>query len=221
MKCPTTIRQATTADIPLLVEAVIQAEKSGTNRCGLAMIFGMTEDKLAEYLQGIFEEEISGCEFSVDSFYIAENAGVPAAALASWIECGNADGLCSSTLKANLLAFHFPQEAMKSALKNAHVVRAMQIERTAGTLQFEYAYTREAFRGNGFVGSLMNARIAEIQAAFPQVKFAQLQTFSENVAARRAYEKLGFRTVIRNVAGTPELTKFFPGTQKILMQKEI
>ena len=94
-------RNATITDVPFIVTAIIEAEKSGTDKLSYSTIFGLTEEEVRSYLQEMLYEEIDGCELSISSFIIAEYNGQPAGALSAWIE--GKDGIPSAILKGNLL----------------------------------------------------------------------------------------------------------------------
>ena len=76
------IDQATSVDIPFLVETVQAAEQSGGSFSGLARVFGIEEECLSELLAAMFNEEVEGCEFSVSSFRVVRNGSRPIAAVA-------------------------------------------------------------------------------------------------------------------------------------------
>ena len=80
------LREATLSDIPFLTEAVIAAEKSNSDKLSYSTLFNVSEDKARELIMSMFDEEIEGCELSIDSFLIAEYNGFPAATFGAWIE---------------------------------------------------------------------------------------------------------------------------------------
>lgn len=168
----------------------------------------------------MLEEDFPGCEFSLGSFFVAENEGVPVSALAAWMECS--DGLPSANVKSNLFALYLPAHAKIALSKNGRVAQSAALPRTPGALQFEYVFTKEEFRGNGIVGELMRYAIETFRGDCdvpPQSCVAQIQLLAENVSARRAYEKFGFRIAAsrRLVPGQ----KFYPGTEKLLLEKPL
>ena len=78
------IRKANTADIPFLVKAIAAAEKSNTNKLSYATLFGITDAEAMLYIKQMLEEDISGCELSVDSFRVIEVNSIVAGAFAGW-----------------------------------------------------------------------------------------------------------------------------------------
>ena len=61
------IRSATIDDISFLVETIIEAEKSGTDRLSYSTVFGLSNEDTHKYLNDMLKEEIDGCELSVSS----------------------------------------------------------------------------------------------------------------------------------------------------------
>lgn len=168
----------------------------------------------------MLEEDFPGCEFSLGSFFVAENEGVVVSALSAWIECS--DGLSSANVKSNLFALYLPAHAKVALSSNGRVAQSAALPRMPGALQFEYVFTREKFRGNGIVGELMRFALETFRGdcdVAPRPGVAQIQLLAENVPARRAYEKFGFRIVAsrRLVPGQ----KFYPGAEKLLLEKTL
>jgi acyl carrier protein len=177
------IREATIDDVEFLADAISSAEKSGTDRLGLAALCGLTEEQLRHLLVAMLLEEIDGCEFSVSSFLIAELAGEPAAAVAGWIE-GLPDEVPSMILKANLLAFTFPAESIVTLRAHSTALKDLQIERELGALQIEYVYVVEAHRGAGLAKKLIERQIERSLSLLPALRKGQVQLFSNNIAAK-------------------------------------
>ena len=104
------IRPATLEDIDFVVTAIIESEKSSTDKIGPANYFEITEADYRRYLIQMLEEEIDGCEISISSFVVAEYEGEILAATGGWLEGDNEDGLPSSMIKSNLFAYFLPKE---------------------------------------------------------------------------------------------------------------
>ena len=141
------IRRASLNDKDFIADVIIEAEKSGTGNCGLAKLYDLTEQELKRYLVNMLEEEIDGCELSLSSFLVVEYDGEPVAAGGGWLEGDNEDGLSSSILKANLIAYYIPAEKIKSSQLRLDIVKDIQIERELGTFQMEYAYVKKEHQG--------------------------------------------------------------------------
>ena len=210
------IRLAGLNDIDFIVEAIIEAEKSGTDHCGFSTSFGLSEEETKSYLRGMLEEEIDGCEFSLDSFLIYEIDGTPVAAVAGWIEGDNSSDQPSSILKSNLIGYYLPKKNIEVAASLSQYINDLQIERTKGTLQIEYVYCRADYRGKGITKSLIQSHINKFN-----VEFAEVQVFGNNENAMALYQKLGFIVKSESVSNLPDIIDYFPSNKKILFNKKI
>lgn len=212
-----TIREATVEDIPFVVEAIIAAEKSGSEVCGLCRLFELAEPEMRSYLAEMLDEEIEGCEFSVSSFLIAESDGEPVAAFGGWVEGVNEDELPSSILKANLMQYYIPAEHIQLMAQKSEAIGALQIEREPNTYQLEYAYVRPECRGVGALQRLIQAHESRAVGCDKMC----VQVFGNNEPAIRAYRKAGFEVVTTCQSAHPETKNYLPDTIKLLMQKEL
>lgn len=212
-----TFRKAGSLDVGFIIDAIISAEKSGTDILPLSRIFEITETELQTLLQNILESETDGCELSLSSFLIAEVDGNKAAAAAGWIEGENELHLPSSLIKANLLNYFLPAERVSAAAHNASVIAGAIIERTAGTFQLEYIYTGYGYRGKGLAALMIKEHLKGVK---PGLK-AEVQVFGNNPQAIRSYEKAGFMIESVHESKNQAATHFLPGTVKILMTKII
>jgi len=211
------IRQATLADVSFLADVIMFAEKSNSNKFGLATLFGLSEAEVKKYLISILREEIYGCEFSISSFLIAELDHQPAAAIGGWIEEWG-DEQPSKILKANLIASTFPVESMKVIRSHAELIKDIQIEREKHTLQLEYAYVLPEHRGKNLIQSLMQKHIDNALLKFPALVKCHLQVFGNNDTATKAYGKLGFQIIRKYVSGNKDILNFLPYSEKCLME---
>lgn len=213
------IRSATERDIPFLVEAIIEAEKSGTEVLSYARIFGLNEAEVRELLAQILEEDMPGQELCVSGFAIAEVEGEAVAAVCAWVE--GEEEMPSGIIKGNLLAYYLPEANLQIGIANQKHLEGFNLHRTSGVLQLESIYTKPAFRGRGFVGKLISQQEADFLAKKPGLKYAEIALMGDNVAALRAYEKQGFGIKERVEAKDETATQFMPGKVKILMQKQL
>lgn len=215
----TTIRQAVPSDIPFLVEACLAAEKSGGEHAPIARIFGLGEAEIRPLLHLLFEEGIDGCEFSVSSFLIAERDGDAAGAVAAWVEGVAEDGLPSSLLRANLIGFTFPADAIAAMRENGPAIAPLQLARTPQSLQIEYVYTAAAHRGHGLASLLIEEHIRRVDPS--SVTMVQVQVFEHNLPAIHIYTALGFRCV-RSVHTEHTLAAtLLPDRTKLLMERPL
>lgn len=215
------IRRATLADIDFLVEAIIQAEKSGTDKLGLSTLSGMTEQEVRTCLSAMLNEEIDGCELSISSFLLAFSQGEFVAAVAGWIEGRNDDELPSAILKANLFSYILSSDSLLQMNEKAEWLKDIQINRDWHTLQIEYVFVKEEYRGRHLSVQLISAHIERAVTAYPDLKKVQVQLFGTNKSALKSYEHAGFSILKVCVSQNQELVRFIPAYTKILMQKLI
>ena len=212
-------RNATINDIPFLVDTIIEAEKSGTDKLSYSTIFGLSEDDVRKYLSGMLLEEVDGCELSISSFILAIADKRIVAAIAAWIE--GCEGLPSTVLKGNLLNYSLPREAMNKALANNLIVRDFHIEYAHNTIQIGLVYVDKAYRGQNLVSLLMEQQISNLLLKGTNPTAVYLQVFGNNVAAIRAYEKVGFSKVLTKKSTQKDALLYMPSDSKILMKREL
>lgn len=208
------LRKACLDDINFLVETIWEAEKSNSDKCGFANFFGLSEIEAKHYITEMLEEEIDGCEFSVDSFMLAIKNGVPVAAAGGWIEGDNSSNQSSSILKANLIGFILPNENIDISIQNSSLAEGLQIVRTLGTLQIEYVYCKPEVRGQGITKTLLKELMKSHKG-----KDVEIQVYGENFSAIALYEALGFKILKKSESRNPETIQIFPSNIKCLMKK--
>jgi len=220
MKDEVIIRQATLNDIPFLVEAVIVAEKSGSDILSYTTVFGLTEDETRKVLTAMFEEEIDGGELSVSSFMVAEVDGKVVSARAGWVEC--ACGESSYFLKRNLISYCIPKKNIENALRAKDIVRDIYIEREPNIIQLEYAYTDPKYRNLGLFRKVRNALVNKLHKENPNIEFVDLQVFEGNESVYKRNIADGFFVRERKESKNPDAGKYFPyGGTKLCMRANI
>ena len=212
-------RDATINDIPFLVDTIVEAEKSGTDKLSYSTIFGLTEVEVKKHLTDMLAEEIDGCELSISSFLIAENKGQTAAALSAWIE--GLDGIPSAILKGNLLNFILPKKCIERAMKINTLIREIHIEYLPNTIQIGAGYVANEFRGNKLLGLLNTEIIVRLTQKKPEISQAWAQIFDCNIPSIRTYEKQNFSVVMTKETSNKEILHYLPSNKKILMKKEL
>ncbi|RYZ00350.1 MAG: GNAT family N-acetyltransferase [Chitinophagaceae bacterium] len=213
------VRPASTADIPFLADAIIAADKGHSERSSFVGIFGVSEAELPGLISDMLDEEIPGCEFSVDSFLIATAAGVPVATFGAWIE-GQPEGQPSKVLKSNLIGYTFGP-ARVGRLKEASVLSDLFIDREKGALQLEYLYVADDHRGKGLGGLLVDALIRRGQQEEPGLAKVQVQLYADNHPARTVYLRRGFEVRTSAASADPAIFRFLPSAEKIMMEKHL
>lgn len=216
-----TLRRAKKSDTNFLSKVIIQAEKSGSDKIGLAKIFNLTEFELQNYLIQILDQEIDGCEFSCSSFVIAEIKGQPVAAFGGWIENYNEDNQPSSILKSNLIGFVFPKEKLIESRNTHKIIKDILIEREPHSHQLEYAYVDVEHRGIGLTGKIIEELLKTAKKENPNLKKSQVQVFGNNISAIKVYERAGYREIKRAESHNSSILNYLPFNVKILLEKKL
>jgi ribosomal protein S18 acetylase RimI-like enzyme len=214
------IRKATLNDIDFITATIIAAEKSGSEKLGLAAIFNLTEQEVRPLIHAMLEEEIDECEFSVSSFLLTEYNGSPVAAIGGWVE-GLVEKMKSAVLKSNLIGFCFPKEAIAFAHSRIKDIAGILIEREDLALQIEYVYIDKNHRGKALGEGLIKQHIENARQAYPAINKAQVQVFSNNLAAVKLYEKCGFYIAKAFKAHNESIFEYLPHNEKLLMEKKL
>jgi len=213
------LRQATIKDIPFLVETIVEAEKSGTDKLSYSTIFGISEIEAKKYIEEMLLEEIDGCELSVSSFILAEKQGQIAAAASAWIE--GLEGTPSTILKGNLLSFVLPKKCIERAIEINQIIREIHIEYIPGTIQLGLVYVSKEFRGLNLVKQLVDELIKIHSKLNPLVSEMYVQVFSNNTPAIIAYERACFREILSRQSLDERILCYLPSNKKILMKMDL
>ena len=214
-----TVRQATANDRDFLIDAIIEAEKSGSDIISYCSIFSITEEKLRETLSDIFDEEMEDQELHIPNFLIAEVDGQPAATLSGWIEKKN--GITSNIIKSNLLMCTLDRDLLLNAAPALKLMHQVDIPRSEGTLQLECGHTRQQFRGMGLAALLVEAHVQRQKDNGETMKIAQIITMKGNPESLRAYHKAGFSITAEKTCSDDGILKLLPGKTKLLIEKKI
>lgn len=211
-------RKATLDDIGFLTEVVIAAEKSGSDKLSYATLFGISDEQAKKNIAAMFDEEIEGCELSVDSFVIAEYNGEAVAAFGAWIE-GVDDETPSKILKSNLIGYTFGREAVEYLKTKAHLIKDLITEREPNALQFEYLFVSDAHRGKNLSNRIIQELEKLAKERYPQLQKAQVQLYANNTSAIKVYERNGFAVASSHRSDDPETLDYLPFNEKIIMEK--
>ncbi len=214
-----TFRNATVNDVPILVNAIIEAEKSGTEKLSYSTIFGLSEEEVRKYLAKMFAEEVDGCELSLSSFMIAEHEGRAVAALSSWIE--GMDGISSSITKGNLIAFTLPKKCINRAKGLYSLIHELNIDYKSDTIVLGAGYVIPEYRGQGLITILIRMQIEFLSKLRPDIKEVVTQIFDCNTASKRAAEKLNFNVTLIKESANEKILAYLPSNKKVFMSKII
>ena len=210
------VRRAGEADIPFLVEAIMEAEASGSQNISYREIFSLDDSQTKDLLQSILLEEIEGCGLSTSEFLIAETNGEEVACCGAWIE--GVGGLSSNILKSQLLIEVLGVAKWEMSINNINAVAEINIDRTPGVLQIESVYTRPQYRGKGVSSVLIHEHL--LQAAKIGIRSAEIQLMKNNINAIKAYRKAGFACEVEKNSKNKILGRLLPYHCKIRMRKD-
>lgn len=213
------IRQATANDIPFLVECIVAAEKSGTDKLSYCTIFDLTELELRVTLSEMLAEDIIGQELCVSGFLVAQVGSELAGAVCAWVE--GAERKPSGILKSNLLLHFFGQQKIRLAAENLKLIEELALPRTRGALQLESVFISTKYRGRNVCGSLMSAHFDAARQKYPEIQKAQIMLTRTNDRAYSAYKKSGFAVVTQRESLNPRILDLLPAACKILMEKNL
>ena len=214
-----TIRWAGKSDVAFLVETIIEAEKSGTDKLSYSTVFGLTEDDSRKYIAEMLLEEIDGCEISISSFMVADKDGMAVAAVSAWIE--GIEGIPSKVLKGNLLNYILPKESFERITKLNHILHELHIEYFPGEIQKGAGYVMDEYRGNNLLGILTDEIIRRLLLVKPDIKAVFTQIYGSNYRAINANKKIGFKTVLMKESHNEVINLYLPSTNKVMMKKEL
>jgi ribosomal protein S18 acetylase RimI-like enzyme len=213
------IRKAQDTDKDFLINAIIETEKSGSEMISYCAIFSISESDLRKLLADILDEAVEGQELCISNFLIAEVDGEPAATISAWIE--KESGVASSILKSNILMYFLGADVIRAAMPALTLMNEVSFNREEGALQIECVYTLEKYRGMGLAGSIIEEHIRISQEAGSDLEKVQVILLENNAAARRAYEKAGFRYVSARQCANNAILSILPCNTKILMENII
>jgi len=209
-----TLREADSNDIDFIVEAIIEAEKSGSDIFSYSKVFNLSEAELKDIFRLMLLEEISGCEFSVSSYIVAETNKGLAGAIGAWVE--NKENP-SSFLKSNLLSYYLPKSSIIYASNEAKLTSELVIDHVHGALSLVIVYITPEHRGKHLFELLTNEHIKRNTG----IRELSIQVMSNNLYAIRAYERYGFRKSYVMKSENEKLKQFLPYNEKILMKKSL
>ncbi len=211
------IRKATLDDIPFLSEAIIAAEKGASNNLSFSTLFNLPESKVRELLISILEEEVDGCEFSVNNYSIAEFEGKPVGSSCGWIEGFKEEP--SHVLKSNLISYTFPKESLQSLISKSGLIKGIVIAREEMAMQLEYGYIVPEHRGRKIIESLIDDLTRSCLSIYPELKKVQVQYFKNNIRVIKLFNLLGYEVAKEVVVDDDEILKYIPCNTKVLMEK--
>ena len=213
------IRKAEIGDIEFITDTIIAAEKSNSNKLGLALLFGLQEDHVRLLIINMLKEEIDGCEYSMNNYLVVENEENVVAAIAGWIENYD-DTMPSEFYKSNLISYTFPKENFKILAEKSEMLKNLSIGREKNCLQLEYLFVNKNHRTRLLELKLIERHINNSLQVFPSLPKVQIQVFSNNKNAIRLYEKIGF-TVVKKYTTSKNILTYLPCNEKLLLERPL
>lgn len=211
-----TYRKALEKDIPFLVETIVAAEKSGTDKFSYSTLFGISEEEAKQIITEILKEDMLGQELCISDFIIAEQNNIYAGACNAWIE--GATGTASTIIKANLLLFYFGKEKCLQAAQYSDLLNTIKFEREQGCLQLESAYVCTNFKGRGIGSRMMIEQIKKHHKHENSFNKIQIIIASSNINALKAYSKIGFKIVGKKYIDSPQVLNLLPSNHMYLLE---
>jgi ribosomal protein S18 acetylase RimI-like enzyme len=214
-----TLRYAEHKDIDFVVNAIIESLKSGTDVVVYCKLFNIDIDQFKDIAKKMLIEDFEGHDFHLGSFLIAEVDGIPAGTCIAWVEY--CSGVPSSIIRANLLLEFIDGELLKDLHDKFNLMHQTHLDRDKNTLQIEFVYVDPNFRGRGIAPLIIEGHIERLKKRFPQIIKAQVIASKTNDNALKAYQKIGFETVIEKEVTNPEAIKLIPANKIVLMERAI
>jgi ribosomal protein S18 acetylase RimI-like enzyme len=208
------IRDANKDDIDFIVEAIIEAEKSGSEVFSYSRVFNLSEEELKGIFRSMLLEEVDGCEFSISNYIIAETGNVVVGTIGAYVESNEQS---SSIIKSNLLRHFLPARSIIYASQFAKITSELVIDHVKDALSLVVVYINPAHRGNGLFELLTEEHIKRSRSIIE----LSVQVMANNLYAIRSYERYGFRTDFIIKSDNENIRQFLPYNEKILMKKSL
>ena len=214
-----TIRKAIKSDIPFLIKAIIEADKSGTTNSSYCNLLSISEDEFYTILVDIFEEELEEVEFGYESFFVLVNdINKPIACCASWIE--GRDGVPSWQKRMMALRTFASKQSIDHLLSLQNEIKGFMPERTPNTIQIESVYVDLKYRGLGYVSYLLNYVFNTYIESIGEGLLVEVMTYSSNNSAIKVYQKLGFTISEQTIIKSDVVNKIYSSDGMIKFEKK-
>ncbi|CAN5477255.1 hypothetical protein BH11BAC1_BH11BAC1_11840 [soil metagenome] len=213
------MRKGEARDIPFLIDTIVAAEKSGTEKFSYSAIFEMPEAEIRKIFADILAEDVQGQELCYSDYLVGEVNGKFAGAVAAWIE--GESGQESSVRKAMLLNYFFPEANMLKAMEKRKLLDQIHFDPDFGTLVIDIGLTLPEFRGQGILAKLMLEQTRLYQELRPDVKVSQIHIMKNNAIAYHIYSKLGYYTIREKTCNDPVILQWLPSDTQVVMEKKL
>lgn len=210
-------RTGEASDIPFLIDTIVAAEKSGTEKFSYSTLFEIPEEEVRKTFRTILEEDVRGQELCYSDYLVAWAGTKRAGAVAAWIE--GETGQSSSVIKAMLLNFHFPKENMEKAVAKRKVLETIRFDPEPGSLVIDIGLTLPEFRGQGILKKLMMEQTRRHLEKRPDLRKSQIHVLQNNTVAFKIYSSLGYRILREKKCPDPVILNWLPSDTQIIMEK--
>lgn len=214
-----TYRAATAADLAFVLDAVIEAERSGTGASSYERVLGYSTEEFRSFLKTLFLPGIPGTELCLEHYVLAEVNGQPVGTVAWWVEGHN--GHASNHLKGQPMAEAVGMTRWMEIQAKLRKIELPSIPRTPGTLQIDELFVAKKMRGSGIAAQLIEIACQRGREAHPTVQTAQGMCVLENDKSRKAFTKAGFKQVRTESGQLEALAPFMPGTGRVLFERAL
>lgn len=213
------LRYAGKNDIDFVVHAIVESLKSGTDIVVYCKLFDLSIDEFKSLAKNMLQEDIEGHDFHLGSFLIAEVDGKYAGTCIAWVE--NSVGFPSSLVRANLLLDFIDKDIIINLHDRFNLMQQTHLERQKNCLQIEFVYVDSNYRGRGIAPLIIEGHIERLKKRFPTITKAQVIASKTNDNALKAYQKIGFKTVIEKTITNEEAIALIPASTIVLMERDI
>ena len=213
-------RKASKKDIPFLAKIIIEAEKSNSEKLSYSSLCNLSEQSVKELIIKMLNQEVDQCEFSINSFIVAEFGGKLIGGFGGWIESFEG-ALPSKILKSNLILRTFSRRSIELLKERSHILKDILIDRKPKTLQLEYLFLESSHRGRKITDQLIKLHIMNALKKSSNLKKIHVQVYKNNIGALKAYEKSGFKILKSYKSNENEILNYLPFGEKYLMEKKL
>jgi len=184
----TTIRPANAADIDLVAETILAAQRGHRPRGYFDIALDRSEAECLAFVRRLTTAQVRSW-WHLSHFWVAEHDGVAAAALCALPVAGTRIDARTAVVEAMDAAGFTADEQAAVAQRGAYV-RQCWMEGDEGAWMIEHVATRPSHRRLGLTARLLDHALAQGRArGFPR---AQIMFYIGNDAAERSYARAGF-----------------------------
>jgi translation initiation factor 4G len=185
------IRDARTEDAPFIGWAILAATRSQMPRGWFDITLGLDEPACLAFTTRLARAETRSW-WHHSNFVIAEVDDVPAAALCAF-RAGDGYPLSQAAINEVAKAAGWAETEIGAMWERSAYLFTCTIDAGEDTWAIDNVATMPAYRGRGLASALIERAIEMGRAR--QLEASQISMFIGNVAARRAYERTGFRVI--------------------------